>query len=350
MNTIKIAFFDSKPYDIESFNKFNQNYNYEIKFFKPHLNIDTVALAQGYDVVCIFVNDIIDKEIIEKLKVYQVKLIALRCAGYNNIDLKAAYKNMHVVRVPAYSPYAVAEHAMALILSLNRKIHKAYNRTRDNNFTIAGLQGFDLYNKIAGVIGAGKIGRVMINILKGFGIQVLVYDAFEDQDYAQKSGIKYVSLDEIYEKAHIISLHCPLTKETYHLIDAKSINKMKQGIMLINTSRGQLIDTTALIEGLKSKKIGFAGLDVYEEEAEYFFEDFSNSNIDDDILARLITFNNVLITSHQAFFTNEALKGIADTTFENIKAYFTGKLIENEICYKCDASVCNKKEKGFCFK
>ncbi|HOV15386.1 MAG TPA: 2-hydroxyacid dehydrogenase, partial [Spirochaetota bacterium] len=278
-----------------------------------------------------------------------IGLVALRCAGYNNVDLKEAFGNIHIVRVPAYSPYAVAEHAISLIMALNRKTHKAYNRTREGNFSINGLLGFDMFGKTAGVIGTGKIGKILINILKGFGMKILVYDLFPDTKFAKDENIEYCELDKIYKEADIISLHCPLSKETTHLINKESLSKMKPNVMIINTSRGHLIDTKALINALKDGKIGSAGLDVYEEESEYFFEDHSGNILNDDILARLLTFNNVLITSHQAFFTKEALKNICETTFNNIKDYFEGKNLVNEICYKCNQGFCSKKENGKCF-
>lgn len=349
MQNIKIAFFDAKQYDIDSFENVNKNYKYEIKYFKDHLNIDTVSLTKGYNVVCVFVNDVLSKEVIDILLSNKIELIALRCAGYNNIDLNAAYKRLHTVRVPAYSPHSVAEHTVALMLTLNRKIHKAYNRVRDNNFTISGFLGFDMYGKTAGVIGAGKIGRVLIKILRGFDINVLVYDYLKDENFEKEVGCKYVDINTLYKESDIISLNCPLTKETFHMINSESIKKMKEQVMIINTGRGQLIDTKALITGLKSGKIGSAGLDVYEEESEYFFEDFSQSIINDDTLARLLTFNNVIITSHQAFFTKEALANIAATTLDNIKDYFDGKPLINEICYKCNEPACRKKIDGRCF-
>ncbi len=348
MKKIKIAFFDTKPYDQESFNVVNKDFGYEIKYFKNHLNPDTVSLAQGYDVVCAFVNDDLSQPVVTSLKSQGVQLIAMRCAGYNNVDLKAAYKNIHVVRVPAYSPYAVAEHTLAMMLTLNRKTHKAYNRIRDNNFTISGLLGFDMHGKTMGVIGTGKIGRILIDIMNGLGMEVLAYDKFPDKSLQEQGKCRYVELDELYARADILSLNCPLTNETYHMIDKKSISKMKDGVMIINTGRGPLIDTLALINGLKSRKIGYAGLDVYEEENEYFFEDFSQEVIDDDVLARLMTFNNVLITSHQAFFTREALHNIAATTLENIQAYFGNKTVKNEVCYQCDED-CQKEKTGRCF-
>ena len=346
--TPKIFFYDTKPYDHQSFDRANKEYNYNIQYFNGHLNDNTACLSQGYNVVCPFVNDVLDKKTLDVLKDCGVELIALRSAGYNNVDLKAAYEKIHVVRVPAYSPYAVAEHAMALILSLNRKTHRAYYRTRDGNFSINGLLGFDLYEKTIGIIGIGKIGKCLINIALGFGMKVIAYDKFADEKYAKERGFKYVTLEELYKKSDIISLHCPLLKETYHLINEESIKQMKKGVIIINTSRGKIIDTESLIKGLKDKQIGAAGLDVYEEESDYFFEDFSSEMISDDMLARLLTFPNVLVTSHQAFFTQEALTNIANTTLENIKEYFDGGYLKNEICYKCDKE-CRKKQGKRCF-
>lgn len=329
MDKFKIAFFDTKEYDEEYFNEHNKKYGFKIKYFENKLNEDTVSLTKGYDAVCVFVNDDLNAEVISKLKTYGIKLIALRCAGFNNVDLKSIDEDIMVVRVPAYSPYAVAEHAISLILTLNRKTHKAYNRTREHNFAIKGLQGFDINNKVAGVIGTGKIGKIVIKILQGFGMNVLAYDLYPDYDYAKEHNFKYVDLDELYENSDIISLHCPLTNETYNIINKMSISKMKDGVMIINTSRGQLIDTRELIEGLTSGKIGYAGLDVYEEESEYFFEDNSTQIVTDDILVRLLSFHNVLITSHQAFFTKEALNNIAEITLENIKRFVLKEDLEN---------------------
>lgn len=346
---ITIAFFDTKPYDQETFEHVNNNFHFRLKFFKNHLTPDTTILAQNTDAVCAFVNDTLNNVVIEDLYRMGIRLIALRCAGYNNVDLRAAYQKIHIVRVPAYSPYAVAEYTVALILTLNRKIHRAFYRIRDGNFTITGLKGFDMFGKTVGVIGTGKIGRVLIQILKGFRMRILAYDPMPDPLFAQASGCEYVDLPSLYAQSDIISLNCPLTKETYHLIDRESINQMKRGVMLINTGRGHLVNTKALIEGLKSGKIGAAGLDVYEEESDIFFEDFSNQVLSDDVLARLLTFNNVLITSHQGFFTEEALLNIAQTTLQNIKAYFSGEALDNEICYHCDAPRCRHKEAGRCF-
>ncbi|MBN2765231.1 MAG: 2-hydroxyacid dehydrogenase [Paludibacteraceae bacterium] len=329
--SVKVAFFDAKPYDESSFNKANMKYGFEIKYFKEHLNINNVPLTKGMDVVCVFVNAVADAPVIDEMTANGVKLIALRCAGYNNVDLKAAHDKLKVVRVPAYSPYAVAEHTLALMLTLNRKTHKAYNRTREGNFALSGLMGFDMNGKTAGIIGTGKIAKILIKILRSMGLEVLAYDVYPDHDFAIREGIKYVSLDELYAGSDIISLHCPLTKETEYLINAVSIEKMKKGVMIINTGRGKLIDTQALIHGLKNKKIGSAGLDVYEEESEYFFEDRSNKVMDDDVLARLLSFNNVVVTSHQAFFTQEALENIAETTLKNIQDFVEGRELVNEV-------------------
>ena len=344
----KIAFFDTKPYDKKSFIELNKDFGFDITYFEAHLNAHTAALSGNFDGVCAFVNDAIDRAVIDHLIEHSVQILGLRCAGYNNVDFKAAYNKIHVVRVPDYSPYAVAEHATALILSLNRKIHKAYSRTRDGNFSINGLLGFDMHGKTAGVIGTGKIGKRLISILKGFGMTILAFDPYPDEEYAKKTSMRYTSLDEIYKKSDIISLHCPLTKDTEHMIDAKAIDHMKNGVMIINTGRGKLIDTQALINDLKIGKIGSAGLDVYEEESDYFFEDKSTELITDDMLARLLTFPNVLITSHQAFFTREALHNIAHTTLSNFKEFFDGGYLKNEICYKCEKP-CLKKQNKRCF-
>jgi len=346
----KIAFFDAKPYDRESFDRVNESFGFNINYFDAHLNPQTVELTYGFDAVCAFVNDTINKEVIKHLFEHNIEIIALRSAGYNNVDFKAAFGKIHVVRVPAYSPYAVAEHAAALILSLNRKIHKAYNRIRDGNFSINGLLGFDMYGKTAGIIGTGKIGKVLISILKGFGMKILAYDPYPDEIYVKEMKFKYVSLDELFKKSDIISLHCPLTRETEHMINERTIKIMKDGVMIINTGRGKLIHTSALIKMLKAGKVGSAGLDVYEEESEYFFEDYSTEMISDDILARLITFPNVLITSHQGFFTKEALHNIAETTLDNLKEFFSGGYLKNEICYKCESKECMKNKKQRCFK
>mgnify|MGYP000220620345 FL=1 len=327
----KIAFFGAKPYDIASFDKVNEKYNYDIRYYKGHLNPNNVVLTQDTDVVCIFVNDTADAAVIDAMVDNGVKLLALRCAGFNNVDLKAAKGKLPVVRVPAYSPYAVAEYSLALMLSLNRKIHRAYWRTRDGNFSLNGLMGFDMHGKTIGIIGTGKIAKILIRLLKGFGMRILAYDLYPDMKFAGEEGISYVSLDELYRESDIISLHCPLTDQTKYMIDKDSIDKMKEGVMIINTGRGQLINTNDLIEGLKEKKIAAAGLDVYEEEGEYFYEDKSDKIIDDDVLARLLSFNNVIVTSHQAFFTKEALHNIAETTLQNIEYFRCHLSLVNEV-------------------
>ena len=329
---IRIAFYDCKPYDRLSFDLANKRFGFHIACFETHLTSDTAGLSQGHQVVCAFVNDTIDAEVIYQLKQQGVRLLAMRCAGYNNVDLHSAGNDLTVVRVPGYSPYAVAEHAVALMMTLNRHTHKAYNRTRDGNFSINGLLGFDLHGKIAGVVGTGQIGRCLINILKGFGMQVLAYDPQPDAAFAAQMGVTYTTLEALYQQSDIISLHCPLTPDTFHMIDSTAVAHMKPGVMLINTGRGKLIDTKALINALKTGRIGSAGLDVYEEEADYFFEDRSLNPITDDILARLLTFPNVLITSHQGFFTREALHNIAETTLQNIDDFFAGRPLTNQVC------------------
>ncbi|MDD4688915.1 MAG: 2-hydroxyacid dehydrogenase [Eubacteriales bacterium] len=344
---MKIAFFDTKPYDKPGFEKSIENNDITIKFFEAKLCEDTVQLAEGYDVVCIFVNDIVNKEVIDKLYEYGVKLVALRCAGYNNVDVKKCYKKIHVVHVPAYSPYAVAEHSMGLLLTLNRRIHKAYIRTKDFNFSLNGFTGFDLHGKTVGIIGTGKIGCVFGDICRGFGMRTVAYDSFPKEN----SGFEYLTLDELYEQSDIISLHCPLTAETKHMIDEKAIAKMKKGVVLINTSRGGLIDTESLIKGIKERKIGAAGLDVYEEEGNIFFNDFSGHIMDDDTLARLISMPNIIVTGHQAFLTQEALNNIAQTTIDNIISFFSNDgVCENELCYHCgQVSHCQHIRDKKCF-
>ena len=325
---MKTAFFDTKTYDRQSFEKY-QNNGFTFKFFETKLNIDTVDLARGCDAVCIFVNDTADAEVIDALCNLGVRVLALRCAGYNNVDVKYADGRLQVVRVPAYSPYAVAEHAMAMLLTSIRRIHKAYIRTRDFNFSLNGLTGFDFHGKTVGVIGTGKIGRVFINICKGFGMNVLAYDKYPASDVSAE----YVDLERLFKESDIISMHCPLTSETYHIINAASIEKMKKGVVILNTSRGALIDADALLEGIKSRRVGAACLDVYEEESDFFFEDFSGHIVDDDTLARLISMPNVIVTSHQAFLTQEALGNIAETTVKNIEQVINGQKCENEIKY-----------------
>lgn len=345
---MKLAFYDTKPYDKEWFEK-QKPEGIKIIYLETKLNETTAALSAGCEAVCAFVNDVIDKKTVDILYQNGVRIIAMRCAGYNNIDMKHAYEKIHVVRVPAYSPYAVAEHAIALLLCLNRKIHKAYNRIRESNFTLAGLTGFDLHGKTVGVIGTGMIGKKFIQICKGFGMHVLAYDPYPDSTL----DITYTTKEELFQQSDIISLHCPLTEQTYHIIDDESLEMMKPGVILLNTSRGPLIKKEALLLGLKDKEIGAAGLDVYEEEAEYFFEDFSNEIIEDEILAQLMMMPNVIITSHQAFLTREALENIADTTYRNLLEYMEDKALTNEICYCKDSGkrhdICKKKQTGRCF-
>ncbi|MDX1919737.1 MAG: 2-hydroxyacid dehydrogenase [Candidatus Caenarcaniphilales bacterium] len=330
----KILVFDAKPYDTISFDKLPAVKNKELllDYVEFKLGRKTASLAEGYDAVCVFVHDLADEQTLKSLKDHGIKLLALRCAGYNNVALKAAKElDIKVLRVPEYSPYAVAEHAVALIMSLNRNTHRAFLRVRDSNFSLNGLVGFDMHGKTVGLIGTGKIGQVAARILKGFGCKVLAYDLYKNEKAAQEIGFEYVALKELYSSADIITLHLPLTLETYHMINKESLRMMKDGVVIINTSRGQLIDTKELINGLKSGKVKAAGLDVYEEEDEYFFEDWSNQVVQDDDLARLLSFNNVLVTSHQAFFTEEALFNIADTTVKNIQAFFDGKELVNEV-------------------
>ncbi len=326
----KFAFFDTKPYDRPMFEKYGAEAGVSFKFFETKLTEDTVELATGCDGVCVFVNDTVNAAVIDALIDRGVKMIALRCAGYNNVDVKRACGRIELVHVPAYSPYAVAEHAMAMLLTSVRRIHKAYIRTRDFNFSLNGMTGFDLHGKTVGVIGTGKIGRVFIDICRGFGMRVLAYDKYPVSD----SDIEYVSLDELYAKSDIISFHCPLTSETYHMLNSESIAKLKKGVVIVNTSRGALIDAEALLEGIKSRRIGATCLDVYEEESEIFFEDFSGHIIKDDILARLISMPNVIVTSHQAFLTEEALSAIAEITVGNIVEFFNTGKCKNELCLK----------------
>ncbi len=328
---IKIAFFDTKPYDKDIFESVNSKYNFEIKYFKSHLTRDNIILTQNMDVIVVFVNDIITKDMVDILHGNGVRLIALRCSGFNNVDVKAAKAKVKIVRVPAYSPNAIAEHAVALMMTLNRRIHKAYNRTREANFALGGLMGFDMYKKTAGVIGTGKIGKTLIKILKGFEMKVLAFDPYPDEKFARENLIEYVPLVELLSGSDVISLNCPLTKETEYLVNKNSIEMMKTGVMVINTGRGKLIKTPDLIHGLKSGKIGAAGLDVYEEESNLFFEDRSDLVLTDDVLARLLTFNNVIITSHQGFFTREAMQNIAETTMSNILLWSNDEELVNEV-------------------
>ena len=328
---MKLAFFDAKTYDMPGFDACAKDTGLEIKYFETRLNEDTVSLASGFDAVCVFVNDTVNAAVVNKLYSYGIRLIVLRCAGFNNVDMAACQGKIRVFRVPAYSPHAVAEHAMALLLTINRRTHKAYIRTRDFNFSLQGFVGFDLYGKTVGIIGTGKIGRVFADICKGFGMHILAYDKFP----AQGSGLNYVALPELFAKSDIISLHCPLTEETHHLINADSIAQMKKGVIIINTSRGSLIDTEDLISGIKERKVGAACLDVYEEEGDFFYEDFSGHIVEDDKLVRLISMPNVIVTSHQAFLTEEALDNIAATTVNNLVRFFQGDPdTSTEVCYK----------------
>ena len=304
------------------------------KFFETKLNEDTASLAAGCDGVCVFVNDIVNSEVIDKLASLGVKYIALRCAGFNNVDVRHAFGKIHVLRVPAYSPYAVAEHTMAMLLTSIRRIHKAYIRTRDFNFSLSGMTGFDLHGKTVGVIGTGRIGRAFINICRGFGMKVLAYDKFRATDLEDGENVRYVELGELFENSDIISLHCPLTEETYHIIDEKTLEKCRRGVVILNTSRGALVDAEALLSGIKSRKVGAACLDVYEEESDFFFEDFSGHIVEDDTLARLISMPNVIVTSHQAFLTEEALSNIAETTVKNLVSLERDGRCENELCFR----------------
>ena len=331
---MKIAFFDTKSYDIPSFEKHGNEHGISFKFFEPKLNEDTVKLAQGYDGVCAFVNDMINAPVIDRLSQMGIKILALRCAGFNNVDIKHAYGKIHILRVPAYSPYAVAEHTMALLLTSIRRIHKAYIRSRDFNFSLSGMTGFDLYGKTVGIIGTGRIGKVFIDICKGFGMKILAYDKYPAKDLDNGDTVRYASLDDIFEKSDIISLHCPLTEETYHIIDETALSKCKKGVVILNTSRGALVDAEALLRGIKSRKVGAACLDVYEEESDLFFEDNSGHILEDDVLARLISMPNVIVTSHQAFLTQEALENIAETTVKNIVAFTETGNCDNEIKYQ----------------
>lgn len=324
----RIAFFDTKPYDRIWFDKLNTEY--DIKYIDHKLTPDTAAAARGCKAAVVFVNDTVNSETIDDLCAVGVKLIALRCAGYNNVDIKYAKDKIDVVRVPVYSPYAVAEHTMALLLTLNRKIHKAFIRTRDFNFSLNGLIGFDLHGKTAGVIGTGQIGRIFIDICRGFGMNVIAYDPYPAKD----TDINYAPLDKLFAESDVISLHCPLTNDTRYIINEGSLAKMKEGVVILNTSRGQLIDSDALLQALKDKKVRGAGLDVYEEETSIFFEDYSSTIIKDDVLALLVSMPNVIMTSHQAFLTDEALQKIAEVTLANLGAFFRGEELKNAVLYK----------------
>lgn len=324
----KIAFFDTKPYDRTYFDKYGKDY--EITYFEEKLNHHTAKITEGFDGVCAFVNSNINKMAIERMHERGVKILAMRCAGFSNVDIAAAAGKLAVVRVPAYSPHAVAEHALALLLALNRRIYRAYIRTRDFNFNINGLTGIDLYGKTAGIIGTGKIGRTFIDLCRGLGMKVIAYDPYP----AEGSGIDYVPLDTLFRESDVISLHCPLTESSYHIIDREALDKIKPGAFLLNTSRGALVDSEALLEVLTAGKLRGAALDVYEEEANLFYEDMSDKIIKDDTLALLVSRPNVLITSHQAFLTEEALDNIASVTIQNFDEFFAGKPLTNEIKLK----------------
>ena len=328
---MKVAFYSSKSYDEEYFKKINEKFDHELRFLETRLDYHTAQLAKNFDAVCVFVNDKINADTLQSLNEQGIRLLTLRCAGFNNVDLEAAEKyNVTVLRVPAYSPEAVAEHALALILTLNRKTHKAYNRIREGNFSLERLTGFNISGKTVGVIGTGAIGKAFIRLLKGFGNTVLAFDPYPN-DELKRSGIKYVALKELLSQSDIISLHCPLTHDTHHMINADSLKHIKNGAMLVNTSRGKLIDTEAVIKSLRNKQLGALAIDVYAEEEKLFFKDLSEMIIDDDTISRLITLPNVLITAHQAFLTREALEQIAETTLQNVTNFENGKVNENQV-------------------
>jgi D-lactate dehydrogenase len=331
MKEMRVAIFSAKPYDRQFLTAANGDGRHELVFFEPRLTAETASLAGGFEAVCAFVNDQIGAPVVRELAAHGIRAIALRSAGFNNVDLDAASENgIAVVRVPAYSPYAVAEHTLALILVLNRKIHRAYNRVREGNFALDGLLGFDLRERTVGIVGTGKIGAVVATLLHGFGCRLLAFDVMPNSE-CQAMGVEYVDLPRLYAESAVITLHCPLTPETYHLINAAALAQMKPGVMLINTSRGALLDTKAVIAALKRQQIGYLGLDVYEEEADLFFEDMSESVLQDDIFARLLTFPNVVITGHQAFFTAEALEALARTTIANLTMIEDGTPCPNEV-------------------
>ncbi len=344
---MKIAFFDTKSYDKNSFDKYADEYGVRIKYFETKLNEDTADLANGFDAVCVFVNDTVNARVIDRLAEMNVKAVLLRCAGFNNVDMRHAFGKIHVLRVPAYSPYAVAEHAMALLLTSIRRIHKAYIRSRDFNFSLSGLTGFDLYGKTVGVIGTGRIGRVFIDIARGFGMKVLAYDKFPAPGLDNSDNIRYVTLDELYQNSDIISLHCPLTDDTKHMINEETLQKCKKGVVIINTSRGGLVDAEDLLNAIKSRHVGAACLDVYEEESDLFFEDNSGHILNDDVLARLISMPNVIVTSHQAFLTEEALENIARTTIRNFIDFFEDGQCPNELCFRGNEATDCKTGKCF---
>ena len=329
---MKISFFDTRSYDKKSFTLANEKFGYDIDFLEYKLNENTAPTAKGSDVACVFVNDVVNEAVINELALCGVKLIALRCAGFNNVDLAAAAKaGIKVVRVPAYSPYAVAEHGVALLMALTRHIPQAYLRTKTANFNIEGLTGRDLHGLTAGILGTGKIGQIMANILKGFGMNILAYDPYPNEKWAGETGAKYVTKEELFCESDVLSLHCPLTEETKHIVNHDTMKMMKHDAVIINTGRGALIDSKALVHALKHGHIGGIGMDVYEEESKYFFSDWSTDIMTDDVLARLLTFPNVIITGHQAFLTTNALKNLADTTLENIRSFSAGENLVNEV-------------------
>lgn len=329
---MRIAFFDTHSYDREMFSRVNENFHHDLVYFEPRLTSSTASLAKGFPAVCSFVHDRLDRKALTLLAEEGVRLVALRCTGFNHVDLAAAKElAIRAVRVSAYSPHAVAEHTLALVLALNRKIHRAYTRVREGNFSLEGLMGFDLFGKTVGILGLGKIGTEVARICQGFGCKILAYDLKPTSSLSSELNLTYVDLPELYQNSEIITMHLPLTLETHHLIDEKALSRMKRGVMLINTGRGALIDTLALIKGLKTGQIGSAGLDVYEEEDTVFSHDFSDQVLQDDVLARLLTFPNVLITAHQGYFTREAIRDIAQTTLTNVSSFEKGETLINEV-------------------
>lgn len=328
---MKTAVFSTKPYDTKFLIAANANGAHAFDFYEEKLSPHTAKLAEGNEAICAFVNDVLNARVLDILKSQNIRMVALRCAGFNQVDLRhAASLGIKVAHVPAYSPYAVAEFALSLVMSLNRRVHRAYNRVRDGNFSIDGLLGFDLHGKTVGIIGTGKIGRVLTGIFSGFGVKILGYDLYPNAAFTEIGGT-YVDLDTLLSQSDVISLHCPLTPETFHIINEQSIAKMKKGVMIINTSRGALVDAGGVIEGLKSEQIGYLGLDVYEQEADLFYENLSERIIQDDVLQRLVTFPNVIVTSHQAYFTDTALQNISNTTIANLTAFENGEALTNEV-------------------
>lgn len=327
---MKVTFFSTKPYDKEIFDKINKEFHFNLEYYETHLGPHVLNVIEKSDAICAFVNDKLNADVIESLAQKNIKYLAMRCAGFNNVDLEAAKKfNMRVCRVPAYSPEAVAEHAMAMILTLNRKTNKAYNRVREQNFSLNGLMGFNIHQKTVGIIGTGNIGRAFAKIIKGFGVKILAYDVYQNQELIDM-GVEYLPLDDVLAQSDIISLHCPLMESTHHLINKESIKQLKKGVMIINTSRGGLIDTKAVIHGLKHKHIGYLGIDVYEQEEKLFFRDLSHTIIEDDTIQLLMSFPNVLVTAHQAFFTSEALEQIARTTLNSLRHFSKNEEFENK--------------------